>query len=109
MSQSKTFLNPNASLDILKERLAVTEHYRLRHGVEFAYWPHYFLRNVGAHLYRYKFNYLAKGLVFYSAYSILREHRHLNKHAILTMDQNAFYAVSFCATAATGVVLSLLV
>ncbi|CDW71683.1 UNKNOWN [Stylonychia lemnae] len=68
LGASQNTLNPQHSLDTLKNRLWVSEFYRLQHGVEHAHWPHFFLRNVGRHLNKYKFNYAVKGYLVYLLY-----------------------------------------
>ena len=66
LNASRDSLNPALNLETLKNRLWVTEYYRTLNGVEFAYWPHYALRNLGRHVNKYKFNYLLKGFVLYN-------------------------------------------
>ena len=61
-------MNPVANLEALKQRLWVAEHYKYLHGAEIAHWPHFFLKNVGTHLNKYKYNYAVKAFFFYQLY-----------------------------------------
>jgi hypothetical protein len=88
LSSSQNALNPAASLDIAKNRLWVAEHYRLLHGVEHAYWPHYTMRNVGCHLNKYKFNYIVKAFFAYQVYREVNNYRYLNQVSFLTTSES---------------------
>ena len=68
LNSSRDSLNPVINLDTLKNRLWVADHYRLLNGIEHAYWPHYTIRNVGCHLWKFKFNYAVKAFFAYQVY-----------------------------------------
>ena len=87
INASRDTLNPSANLETLKNRLWVTEYYRLLHGVEHAYWPHYTLRNVGADLNKYKFNYLVKAFFVYQCYRDVQHFRYRNNVSFLRSDE----------------------
>lgn len=86
LNASRDSLNPALNLETLKNRLWVTEHYRLLHGVEHAYWPHYFIRNAGGHLWKYKFNYAAKSIVIIHLFSLIQNYRHQNSVKFMRTD-----------------------
>jgi hypothetical protein len=65
---SRQTLNPKASLDALKKRLAQTEHYKNKVSHEIAHWPYHAMDRVGHKLWRYKFNYAIKAGLFYMAF-----------------------------------------
>ena len=75
------------NLQTLKNRLWVTEHYRLLHGVEHAYWPHFFLRNMGAHVFKFKFNYALKGFFAYQCYRDVQNYRYVNANTFISSDK----------------------
>ena len=83
LNSSRDALNPTVNLETLKNRLWVTEHYRLIHGVEHAYWPHYVLRNVGGHMNKYKLNYIVKAFFIYQAYRANNNYQYLNSVSFL--------------------------
>ncbi len=87
MNPSRDSLNPAVNLETVKNRLWVTEHYRLLHGVEHAYWPHYFLRNAGRHLNKYKFNYAVKAFFAYQVYREVANYRYMNSVTFLRTDE----------------------
>jgi hypothetical protein len=89
INASRDSLNPAINLETLKNRLWVTEHYRLLHGVEHAYWPHYALRNVGLHLNKYKFNYLVKAFFVYQCYRDVQHYRYRNSVSFMKSDEQA--------------------
>lgn len=68
LNASRDTLNPALNLETLKNRLWVIEHYRLLHGVEHAYWPHFFIKNLGTKVWKYKFSYAVKALFLYQTY-----------------------------------------
>lgn len=86
LNSSRDALNPSLNLETLKNRLWVTEHYRLLHGVEHAYWPHYFLKNTGGHLWKYKLNYIVKAFFVYQAYRTVENYRYLNSVSFMSSD-----------------------
>jgi hypothetical protein len=86
LSASKDTLNPSLNLETLKNRLWVTEHYRLLHGVEHAHWPHYMMKNVGNHLWKFKFNYGVKAFFIYQVAREVQHYRHLNSVSFMTTD-----------------------
>jgi len=61
-SVSRDSLNPRLNMITLKNRLNVIDHYRYRHGVQHAHWPHFLMGRVGNMLWKYKFNYAVKGM-----------------------------------------------
>ena len=74
---------------MLKNRLNVIEYYRNLHGIENAYWPHYFLRNTGTHVWKYKFHYAFKAFLAYNVYREIRNFRYRNNTEFLTtFEQN---------------------
>ena len=85
-SSSRDALNPAMNLETLKNRLWVSEHYRLLHGVEHAYWPHYVMRNVGGHMWKFKFNYAVKAFFAYQVYREVQNYRYMNSVAFLKTD-----------------------
>jgi hypothetical protein len=87
LNASRDSLNPALNLETLKNRLFVMEHYRTLHGVEFAYWPHYALRNLGRHVNKYKFNYALKAFVLYSAIRDIQIYRHASRTRFLRLDE----------------------
>lgn len=106
LNSSRDSLNPAINLETLKNRLWVAEHYRLLHGVEHAYWPHYLMRNVGGHLKKYKFNYAIKAFFIYQVYREVQNYRYTTSVAFLRTDQqfehfgsiawNGFLATALC-------------
>jgi hypothetical protein len=87
LNSSRDSLNPAVNLETLKNRLWVAEHYRLLNGVEFAYWPHYAMRNVGGHLWKYKFNYAVKAFFIYQVYREIQNYQHVKSVTFLSTDQ----------------------
>lgn len=87
LNSSRDSLNATANLETMKNRLWVAEYYRLQHGIEHAYWPHYVMRNVGTHLYKYKFNYAFKAFFIYQAFREVQNYRYMNSVAFLKTDQ----------------------
>lgn len=73
-------MNPLLNAQVLKERLALIEHYKHANGGhKFAHWPYYFARSAGGHLNRYKFNYGIKAFAAYVVYRDLQNIQHLSK------------------------------
>jgi hypothetical protein len=89
LNASRNSLNPAVNLEKLKNRLWVAEHYRLLHGVEHAYWPHYAMRNVGTHLNKYKFNYLVKAFFAYQVYREVNNYQYMQQVKFLTTSEGA--------------------
>ena len=77
LNSSRDSLNPAVNLETLKNRLWVAEHYRLLHGVEHAYWPHYVMRNVGGRLWKYKLNYAVKAFFLYQVFREVQNYRYI--------------------------------
>jgi hypothetical protein len=87
LNASRDTLNPAVNLETLKNRLWVTEHYRLLHGVEHAYWPHFVLKNVGNHLWKYKFNYGIKGYFVFNLFRVIQNYRYQQSVVFLKTDE----------------------
>ena len=87
LNSSRDSLNPAVNLETLKNRLWVAEHYRLLHGVEFAYWPHYAMKNVGTHLWKFKFNYAVKAFFIYQVYREYQNYQYVKNVTFLSTDQ----------------------
>ena len=77
LSASRDTLNPKLNLETLKSRLWVIDHYRYLHGVEHAHWPHFFMKNLGRHLNKYKFNYLVKTFFVYNFVREIRNYSYV--------------------------------
>ena len=109
LSSSRDTLNPAMNLETLKNRLWVAEHYRLLHGVEHAYWPHYTMRNVGGHLYKYKFNYAVKAFFAYQVYREVQNFRYLNSVSFLKTDQQFEHVINIAWTGFLATTVALLI
>ena len=84
-------LNPLLNRNTLVARLQAIEFYHLRHGIEHYHWPHYFMRNVAQHMYKYKFNYGLKAFCIYLMYSDVAAYNHLSKNKFTSYtDLNMF-------------------
>lgn len=96
-------------METLKNRLFVTEHYRLLHGVEHAYWPHYMMRNMGNHLWKFKLNYGVKAFFIYQVAREVQHYKHLNRVSFMSTDEQMSKALSicWCSLLATGVCLAI--
>lgn len=107
LNSSKDSLNPVANLETLKNRLWVTEYYRLLHGVEHAYWPHYTMKNVGNHLFKYKFNYAVKAFFAYQVYREIQNYRYINSVTFISTDQqfSHFGSIAWAGFLATSVAM----
>lgn len=107
LNASRDTINPAINLETLKNRLWVAEHYRLLHGVEHAYWPHYFIRNLGGHLNKYKFNYAVKAFFAYQVYREIQNYRYINSVSFLKTDDQISYLgqVAWTGFLATAVAL----
>ncbi len=100
LSVSRDALNPMLNTETLRNRLAVIQHYKFQHGAEFAYWPHFFMRNVATHLMKYKFNYAVKGFAAYLVYRSVADYRHHNQRMFLNLDQHGQFFLSIGASTA---------
>jgi len=79
LSISRDSLNPLLNAQILKERLALIEHYKAANGGHmFHHWPYYFMKNMGTHMNRYKFNYGLKAFAAYVVYRDLQNWQHMS-------------------------------
>lgn len=78
ISNSANILNPQMNLETLKNRLFVVDYYRNLHGVQNAYWAHYFLKRAGNHIYKYKFAFALKSLLVYNIYRDARNFQYRN-------------------------------
>ena len=65
----------------------MTEYYRLRHGLEYAYWPHYWLRNTAVTLNKYKFNLLLKSFLIYTTAQTVVDFRNAKNSRFLRLDE----------------------
>lgn len=109
MNSSRESLNPAVNLETLKNRLWVAEHYRLLHGVEHAYWPHYTMRNVGGHLFKYKFNYAVKAFFVYQLYREVQNFRYVNSVSFLSTDQQFSHLTNIAWTGFLASAVALLI
>ena len=109
LNASRDSLNPSVGLEKLKNRLWVAEHYRLLHGIEHAYWPHYTLRNIGGHLNKYKFNYAVKAFFAYQVYREVQNYRYLNQVKFMTTSENAYQGATIAWNAFLFTAVSLLI
>ena len=87
LSISRDTLNPQLNAAILKQRLQEIEFYKYRFGVEIHRWPHFLMQRVGKHVYKYKGNYLVKGLAAYMVYSDVQHYRYMRTQAFLSYEQ----------------------
>ena len=94
LSSSQSALNPTANLELMKNRLAVADYYRLLHGEQHAYWVHYSMRNIGRHLNKYKFNYALKGFLLYVIYRDASNYRYQSNIRFLRMDEQMQYTIN---------------
>jgi hypothetical protein len=94
LNTSRDALNPLLNTETLKNRLFVIQHYKYLHGVEFAHWPHFVLRNIGNNLMKYKYNYAVKGFAAFMLYRAVSEYKGYNSRAFLTMDQHGYFAAN---------------
>ena len=88
LSVSRDTLNPLLNTTILKQRLAAIEHYNMLHGPQYARWPHYFMGQTAAKLWKYKFNYAVKGAAAYMLYREIQNYRNLNEKTVMTFQQS---------------------
>jgi hypothetical protein len=94
LSASRDTLNPLLNTETLKNRLAVIEHYRYVHGVEYAHWPHFAMSRLARHVFRYKVNYAIKGFAAYLIYRDVAQYRHLKATTFMTIPQELSFGVS---------------
>ena len=87
LNSSRDTINPSINLENVKNRLWVTEHYRLVRGLEHAYWPHFVIRNVGLHLNKYKFNYAVKAFFAYQVYRDVQNYSYRNSVSFIRTDE----------------------
>ena len=100
-------LNPRVNAEVLRNRLWVIDHYKFRYGAQHTYWVHYSLRNLGRHVWSYKFNYLAKGLLAYNAYRSYAIYQKADSESFMGESQRNSHRMSILANAGlfTGVCL----
>lgn len=91
ISAHRDLLNPKMSLQLVKDRLAMIEHYRAIDTHRIVHWPHYALGRIGKHVYKYKFHYGFKAFVIYMAYREVQNYRHLRTVAYLDMNQTTYH------------------
>ena len=75
----------------LQQRLAAIEHYKHKHGLLYARWPHFVMQKMGNNLWRYKFNYAVKGVAAYIVYQEYANYQHLASKTIMTHQEDAQY------------------
>jgi hypothetical protein len=109
LNASRDTLNPAMNLETLKNRLWVAEHYRLQHGVEHAYWPHYTIKNMARHLNKYKLNYGVKAFFAYQVYRDLAHFNHVNSSSFLKTDEQASHLAQIAWTGFLFGAVSLLI
>ena len=98
-SQSKPtiFGNPGADLNAkslnqarLRERIAMTEIYKLRNGgPTHRYWVRAGLNRVLAKVSVFKWNYAFKALIAYQLFAAYGNYRYIKKHSFMTAEQTA--------------------
>ena len=88
LSVSRDTLNPLLNTTILKDSLAAIEHYNMLHGPMYARWPHYFMGQTAAKLWKYKFNYAVKGAAAYMLYREVKNYRNLSEKTVMTIQQS---------------------
>lgn len=84
LSVSRDTLNPLLNTTILKQRLNAIEYYNLLHGPKYARWPHYWMGQTAARLWKYKFNLALKGAAGYMLYREIANYRNLNEKTVMT-------------------------
>ena len=89
LSASRDTLNPLLNTETLKNRLAVIEHYKYRHGVEHAHWPHFAMKRLFNHVNKFKVNYAVKGFAAYLVYRDVAQWQHMRSRAFLTYEAEA--------------------
>ena len=109
LNSSRNSLNPTMNLEVMKNRLWVTEHYRLLHGVEHAYWPHYFMRNAACHLNKFKFNYAVKAFFAYQVYREVQNYNYVTKVAFLKTDEQFQHYMNIAWTGFLATAVCLLI
>ncbi len=107
LSASRDSLNPALNLETLQARLFVMEHYKYLHGVEHAHWPHYVMKNVGGHMWKYKFNYAIKAFFLYQVYREVKNYNYVKSVSFLSEDQMLahYFNIGWSAVMTTGVCL----
>ena len=88
LSVSRDSLNPLLNTDVLRARLDAIEHYKYRHGVQMAHWPHFAMSRASRHLWKYKFNYALKGLAVYMLVRDVQHFRHMHRTSYVTLQQD---------------------
>jgi hypothetical protein len=87
LSVSRDTLNPLLNTDTLKARLEAIDHYKYRHGVQMAHWPHFAMNRMSRHLWKYKANYIVKGAVVYMLVRDFQHMRHMHRTSYVTFQQ----------------------
>jgi len=72
----------------LKNRLELIQYYKTVHG-DHAFWPHFFMRRVANHAFKYKFNYAVKGFASLLVFTSLAEYQHMKETRFLTMQDES--------------------
>ena len=84
---SRDTLNPLLNTRVLQARLNEIEHYKYRHGVERAHWPHFAMMRMFRHLNKYKVNYAIKGAVAFMLWRDIQNRRHMHRTSFVTIQQ----------------------
>ena len=109
LNSSRDTINPSINLENVKNRLWVTEHYRLVRGLEHAYWPHFAIRNVSLHLNKYKFNYAVKAFFAYQVYRDVQNYRYRNSVSFIRTDEQASHLAQIAWTSFLATAVALLI
>ena len=88
LSVSKDTLNPMLNTKILKQRLDAIEYYNTLHGLKYARWPHFWMKQTGNYLWKYKGNLAVKGFFAYMVYREVQNYRNLHQKTVMTFNQS---------------------
>lgn len=104
---SRDTLNPMLNTTILKQRLQAIEHYKLLNGAKYARWPHFWMGQTAAKLWKYKSNLAVKGFLAYMVYAEVQNYRNLQDKTIMTFNQSfaSFGKIGVHATLFAGACL----
>ena len=87
LSPARDALNPKMNLELLKQRLAQMERIEAQIPAKYRFWPRHLMDKYGAHLNKYKFNYLVKAFLAYNLYREFMNANHLHRVSFLTFSQ----------------------
>lgn len=107
LSATRDALNPQVNTAKLRNRLWVIDHYRYRYGAQHTFWLHTFMKNQGARLWKYKFNYGVKALAAFMIYNSYQSYNEADGTRLLTATEQGMYRANILvsAAAATGIYL----